>query len=225
MIKYILLLLSVHSYCQKREFTFAPGSDTLSYHYIQKNNLKYGHEPIEDDNGDYSFRFSYNYTAITVYKLDSLSFGDIRIGIFGLDEVAPDDTFTMTFSLKPQQAIAILKLIQETHIDSIPDDDKVPGWQHGYDGITYSIESKHNSLYSLKNYWTPRAQRDLPEAIIVEEFKTRIWQIIGMEALYQTFEKLIPFRSYSYGDGILISRAYTLEEQRKHERKKKHLRK
>lgn len=219
MLKY-LLLCSICAFAQKSSFTFAEGSDTLYHKYIRDDNARYGFDAIEDDNGDYSFRLSYFGRAITVYKLDTLSFGNVTVGVYELGQFGTGPTgevFKMTFALKPQQAKAILDLIETSKIDSLPTYKDISGWSQGFDGIIYSLQHKKGGVYTLKNYWSPHIQT-VSEAKVIEQFTNEIHEIVGFKEILETFNRMVPFQTYSYGGAVSISRIMTRKEYRRHKR-------
>lgn len=224
MLKYLLLLFSICTFSQEATFTFAPGSDVEGYPEIQEQNEVLGYEPIEDDTNDYSFRLSYNATAITVYKIDNSCFGNMTLNVYELGEFANEDTgkiFKMTFSLTQMEAKSILELIDKTQIDTIPTDKLIKEWRQGFDGVTYNLEYKKNAVYSLKSYWTPRSQPYVSEAVKIEDFTTRLFEILTASGYYETFNRLIPFRIYTNGSGTIVARVLTEKEYRAYKRRKK----
>ncbi|MDV6166907.1 hypothetical protein R1T16_00615 [Flavobacterium sp. DG1-102-2] len=224
MLKYLLILFSISALAQKPAFTFAPGSDVEGYPEIQEQNKRLGYDAIENDSGDYSFRLSYNGTAITVYKLDNVYYGSIVYNIYETNEFGDKETgktFKMTFGLSPQQAKPVLELIQETKIDTIPTDKLIPAWRPGFDGILYTLEHKESSVYSLKSYWTPLAQNNVSEAAEIENFIKKLSEILNLPDYLDKFRMQIPFQTYSDGSGSVISHFKTHKDSRTHQRKMK----
>jgi hypothetical protein len=222
MLKY-LLLLSVCAFAQERAFTFTPDSDTGSYHWVQEENDKFGFDAIEDDNGDYSFRLSSYGRAITVYKLDTIAFGNVTFAVSELHEFEGGQTgkiFKVTFALTSQQATDIISLLEETKIDTIPTDKLVSGWSQGFDGITYKLQHKKDSLYTLKKYWSPAGRDGIPEAALINDFQSRVNEIATTRKYYETFRRIIPFPSYSDGS-IVVARVLTKKAYRDFKRRKR----
>ena len=69
----------------------------------------------------------------------------------------------------------IFNFIETSQIMKIPTDDSIKGWKHGFDGVTYIIESSTKTTYSFKTYWTPKAQdTTLAEAKYLQSFVDNI---------------------------------------------------
>lgn len=225
MLKYLLLLFSICAFAQTPNFTFTPDSDTDTYSRVQKANTDFGYDPVEDDNGDYSFRISTPSMVVTVYKLDTLCFGSIAFGAHEMNDFSNDYSgkkFKMQFALTRKESTAILDLIKQTQIDTIPTDKLIPGWQYGFDGTTFILQHKKDAVYSLKKYWSPWAQRNVPEAVKIEYFTTQISSILKISGYRTIFEKTIPFRMWTYGGSTIIGKPFkTKQEYRDYKRRKR----
>ena len=116
-------------------------------------------------------------------------------------------------------------LIQSSGIKNIPDDEKIEGWSHGFDGITYHIEYAIPKDYYFKSYWTPKAQDSLPEAIVVQSFINSVIDIVDGVHQWQLFEATIPFECYTNGGPRVICRALSNRDKRRMKRERKAYRK
>ncbi|MCM5530641.1 hypothetical protein [Parasegetibacter sp. NRK P23] len=94
----------------------------------------------------------------------------------------------------------IICFIEASQINKLPTDDSIPGWKHGFDGITYTIETSTQKTYSFKTYWTPTAQdTTLTEARYLQSFIDRIFEFANSTTAWIQFEKSIPYECYNVG--------------------------
>ncbi len=82
------------------------------------------------------------------------------------------------------------------------------------------MEYKDFTQHSFKNYWTPKAQDNLEEAVRIQNFVDKVYAIVNSEKLSVIFQKEIPFRSWTC-DGTCVSRVMTIEEYKEYKKKKR----
>src|SRR5690606_31482374 len=68
------------------------------------------------------------------------------------------------------------------------------------DWITYIIEHADKDVYWYKNYWTPSAQRNLREALLLEDFVNGFSDTLALYEAYNKFKEMLP-RNGCYNDG------------------------
>jgi len=123
------------------------------------------------------------------------------------EDTQTDCYFSKSFELELKQVVEIKKLIDSLDILLIPNDKFIEGWSHGFDGITYFIENKMDSLYSFKSYWTPSAQTSLKEAKALSDFvDKRLDNIIDYQSKKKLFEREIPFYGWAYNGSTTVTK-------------------
>jgi hypothetical protein len=96
-----------------------------------------------------------------------------------------------------------LNFIHQSKINDLPTDRLIEGWEQGCDGISYSIELFSNGKYSMKSYWTPKAQDSLKEALLVQNFITTFEEMLNLKYLYNKFFDTLPVGCYNTGSIIV----------------------
>jgi len=93
------------------------------------------------------------------------------------------------------KARQIFNTINKLSIIAIPTDDKINGWQQGFDGEEFIIEISTPKQYDFKTYWTPRAFADtLKEAKQIQALVNYFYKDIKMYNYYQKLK--LPEGSY-----------------------------
>ena len=159
--------------------------------------------------------------SVEISKTKGYLKGTVEFFAREIDEFKDSTTvFKRKFNFDSDISLKIFKLIDSLKINSIPSDKFIPKWQQGFDGITYVIEYKDSIQHSFKNYWTPKAQDNLEEAMRIQKFVGIVYAIVNSEKLSVIFQKEIPFRSWTC-NGVSISRVMTREEYKEYKKKKR----
>jgi hypothetical protein len=95
----------------------------------------------------------------------------------------------------------LYNLFDTMNIFAIPNSDSIKEWQTGLDGITYQIELSTPSLYSYKTYWTPKAQVNMKEAVLIDLLATSLSESLGMPEAWKKFIESLPYGCYHQGGG------------------------
>ena len=115
----------------------------------------------------------------------------------------------------------IFNFIETSQIMKIPTDDSIKGWKHGFDGVTYIIESSTKTTYSFKTYWTPKAQdTTLAEAKYLQSFVDNIFDLSNGTTVWKQFERNIPYECYGVG-GTIRCKVLTKKQKRQFARERK----
>ena len=169
------------------------------YALIKEINLK----DLQTTSDSFHFRFWSDVQAVDIWTFDYRAyFGTItnyaqqynsnliRKGIYKIERI-----FSNQIILDTSKAREIFKTIETLSIISIPSDNKIPGWENGFDGEEFLIETSTPNEYNFKEYWTPRAFADsLKEA---KQMQTFVDFLFSDFKLYQYYEKLkLPEGSY-----------------------------
>jgi hypothetical protein len=90
------------------------------------------------------------------------------------------------------------------NINNIPSDKFIKNWEQGFDGTEYIIEIKQGNNYSFKHYWTPDAQKNCNEAIIIQNFINEMYKIIDYKYFSSIFYSEIPFDCVTNGSSVVV---------------------
>ena len=138
------------------------------------------------------------------------------------EEYQTGEFFKKCYKLDKKQVDEIKALYEDLKIKEIPSDKKIEKWKSGFDGITYIFETKNNSKYSFKTYWTPTIQDDFDESRRIIEFKNKLDTIVDYTSKIKKFERKIPFYGWSYNNSMIVVKITSnSKEYRKYKRAKK----
>lgn len=223
LISTFIFLITIFSWSQEiREIPLSKDSDTTYWGgYVNKELKKFDISPIKNNSG-YTFRLSSYGSIIEIQKVNQSYFGAITYFVNEVDDSREDKrTFKKTYNIKNSEVEKLFSLIDSTQIKQIPSDKFIKNWEHGFDGITYFFESKNDSEYSFKNYWTPTSQ-NIAEATKVQNFIDNFHKVININQYSEIFRKEVPFRSYSYNGGSsVIITPMTQEEYKEYKKRKR----
>jgi len=130
-----------------------------------------------------------------------------RNGVYTIDKV-----FSNQIVLDTSKARQIFTLIDTLAIASIPTDDKIKGWQQGFDGEEFIVEVSTPTQYNFKTYWTPSVFLDtLIEAKRIQTLVERLYKDFKIGSYYNKLE--IPQGNYKRNGimGISIGSNETIE--------------
>ena len=132
------------------------------------------------------------------------------------------DVFVKEYPLLSSTSKELYKHISKSEFQKVPSDKFIDGWQSGFDGITHIYELKEGSIYSFKNYWTPKSQNGIAEAEFIIKFNQTIEEIGELEKYRKDFNSKIPFVSYMFpGSASVNIKSITKKELRKYKRDRK----
>ncbi len=154
---------------------------------------------------DFYFRLSFHGTKIDFWK-DSVNQynGLITKYIFQSKKDVVKDTLFEKYLLSPQQLVEIVASVDFTKLETIPDDSKIPEWRFGFHGVTYTLENKTKQSYSVKSYWTPKAQDStLSESVLINNFIDSFLIIVKNDSITKEFQNSLS-AGYSYSNGSSI---------------------
>jgi len=106
------------------------------------------------------------------------------------------------------------------HIASIPSEKDIRGWQQGFDGIEYIIETSTPTTYNFRTYWTPSAQKDsLIEAKKILTFVNDLSLLLNLPNKFHNFFATLKPGAYNY-DGPMVTIKLTKKQEEYYKRTK-----
>ena len=160
-------------------------------------------EDLQSSTDIFHFRFWTDIQAIDLWKADDSSYFGVvtnyaqryddkllRKGIYKIGKV-----YSNQVTLDSSKAKQLFNMIDKFSIVDIPPDDKISGWQQGFDGEEFLIEISTPKQYDFKTYWTPRLFADtLKEAKQIQCFIDFLYNNFK---IYDYYQKLrLPNGSY-----------------------------
>lgn len=228
----LVSLISQIGFGQNRKLhikKYVNGENSLWYKWRMELCAKTELDSIQNSEYNWHFRLWTNKQAIDVWKdLEGKSFGKVTSWVEENTPYEEEPTYRIFSESKALDSISINRLIglvDATSIKSIPDEDAIEGWEQGFDGITYMIETADSDAYSFKTYWTPRAQDSLKEAIVVQDFADRSLEIIKAKEIWTDFTSKIPFECYRDGGIMIGCKILTRREKKKYKKERENYRK
>ncbi|KOS08038.1 hypothetical protein AM493_19770 [Flavobacterium akiainvivens] len=217
--KILLLCFLIFAKMQAQDaaqFTFGFGSDHKLYEWNRSQADIFGFEPVELSLADYTFRLTWCFNSVVLYKNQGKYYGWAKTYIINSNK--PEETFGMTYTVDSVTVKSLIALVDSTNIRQIPTDNLIKGWPDGFDGTGYTIEEKHNGSYTYKNYWSP-ASHNFTEAQTIALFVERFEEIGNFYNLTKPVYELRPFRYYRVGCGVAGIKILTKTESKKEDRR------
>ncbi len=159
----------------------------VSINLLEKEELK---DFLKSDD-EFNFRFWTHGQVVEISKNKGKIEGLIINYVFQRNRNVLD-TFSNKVVLSTEQSENLYTLIQNTRISEIPTDSEIESWQHGFDGINYTLEFADKKSYEKKSYWTPIIQDSVPEAKIVASFIENLIETVNLSEVYGAFLDTLP---------------------------------
>jgi hypothetical protein len=210
-------VLGAFGQIRTRHFPKKQPNDTTSfwYNWARKNEQQAGLNKIE--NSPYSFHFRLSLTGgeiIDVWKQDSSFQGCLTLWVRDNDERQWENPgiYSQSYKFSTNQAAEIGELIRNSGILKLPSEESIDGWLQGFDGEEIVVQYSGDKAYHLKNYWTPSAQRDLPEALLVQQFRRKALELANLPIVKKSFQAAIPFLCYTTDNSFATCRIVSNSE-------------
>ena len=168
------------------------GSDTTSFKSHLKRIETFKIQNLLKSDDPKTWRFWGPPMLIELKYSDTGLEGRFVTMVISKDKKTMDETYVNEHKLSADEAQALGSLIDRTNINSIPSDAFIDGWEHGFDGVTYTIEYSDGLEYSIKHYWTPSSQENVKEASQIVQFMDEMNDLISGP------DDNIPYKQYTY---------------------------
>ncbi len=151
----------------------------------------------------FHFRLWTDIQAIDIWTADhKIYFGTItnyaqryNRKLFDKGKYEIDKVFSNKIQLDSFEARQIFEIVDTLNILNIPTDNKIKGWQKGFDGTEYIIETSNQRQYDFKTYWTPSMFADT--LIEAKEIQTLVDKLFKDFKIASYYDKLkLPERNY-----------------------------
>ena len=178
-----------------------PNDTTNFWHqYAKEREQTIGLNAVEISPYPFHFRLSgTGGTIVDVWQQDNQFSGTATIWVKDADEALKhtERIYSQQYKFSPEQATTIGQLVISSGIIELPSEENIPGWQKGIDGEEIVVQYSNSKAYYLKNYWTPSAQKGLPEALLVQKFCNTIFELANMKVVRKSFVDGTPFQCYT----------------------------
>jgi len=148
---------------------------------------------LQTSNDPFHLRFWTDIQAVDIWTIDhKIYFGTITnyaqrydSKLFKKGTYQVDKIFSNRIQLDSSIARKIFYLLDTLNIVNIPTDDKIKGWQQGFDGTEYIIETLNERQYDFKTYWTPSIFADtLIEAKQIQTLVDKLYKDFKLSSYY-----------------------------------------
>lgn len=148
---------------------------------------------LQTSNDTFHFRFWTDIQAVDIWTIDhNIYFGTVtnyaqryNRKLFNKGTYQVDKIFSNKIQLDSSIARQIFYLLDTLNIENIPTDGKIKGWQQGFDGTEYIIETSNKRQYDFKTYWTPSMFADtLIEAKKIQIFVDKLYKDFKLSSYY-----------------------------------------
>jgi hypothetical protein len=193
------LIFSIQAFSQGQELMLLSGSDTSFYSFHQQRLAVLKKKDLKEHSKDFIFRSWDPLSVLTIQKIDDVISAEILFQVFEVvEDNSPVKTFSKTYSIPTDSASKLYEIIINSRIQDFPSSKFIPNWEHGLDGVTYILETKTDSTFSFKSYWTPSSQQSVFEAVAIIKFRQNINSISNMDNFREIFFKDNPFSAFTY---------------------------
>ena len=216
----LLLLLACSAFAQAQpkhiEVPVRSANDTsLSYKWAQERIQEAGLADLRQSREAVHFRFYTEKQIIDIWSDDRRVFN----GVLSNHTSSYTDDNTSSRRKKAQTSKSYFQnipidtasarqaylLFTGGAIAAIPPQDSIPGWDPGFDGYMYYIESSTPDTYSFREYWTPSLYNDkLKEAAALCTFGNKMETLMDTERIFSLFLNRLPKGCY-YSGGMYIT--------------------
>lgn len=108
------------------------------------------------------------------------------------------NTLSKRENIDPDKAKQMIALYDSLALNEIPTEEKIRNWQKGLDGGDDIVEFADHDSYSIKTYWEPSVQEQIP-GIYIKIFFTRLNIVFQLRRNYALFQNELPIGSYYIG--------------------------
>lgn len=147
-----------------------------------------------------------NFTIGNTYKRDKKKLPrEFYFDVRPIDTLEAKEIYTLFSSLK---------------VFNIPSQDSISGWKQGCDGMGYNIEYSTPHYYSFKSYWSPNAEGNLKEAVIMDTLINKLEKRLKLHQSFYGFIDCLPAGLYGGGGIVGIATSVTHKEKKGSYRRK-----
>lgn len=212
----ILLYLSICSWAHGQpKFVQIPSDDSFWYDYAKKEREAMDLTDLLESKNDVHFRFWTGRQLVDVWKGDGNKF-EGKLFSYIHRESCPNCPHELIYKKRDLDSVlagSVYRLFFDNGIFNMPTGKSIAGWGRGDDGVTYIIEYATPKQYSLKTYWSPDAEKDIKEAIILQNVIDKADVLLKMKQYWQEYTHSLPNGSYGI-NGIGMT-CFTKKQYRK----------
>jgi hypothetical protein len=186
--------------------TYASGDTCLWYKWRSEDRVRMALTNLQESVDSLRIRFWTPTAAIEVWQNGNYSGGQQTL--FTYSKASPNRrTFSVdqsrhfhrTTTLDSVLSGKIVDLFIDLQVHDIPEQDSIPGWRSGFDGITYIIEWSDSATYTFRDYWTPSSFPEISEARTIQTLTRSIEELLHLRAAFDSFIGTLPKGCYSDG--------------------------
>jgi hypothetical protein len=203
--------------------------DTTHWYFLfMERHEKLNIKSVKTCKEPFYFRFTSSQQIIDIWSNDLKTFQGLIVNYIDTFEPRnringirkPHKTLSNHIEIDTLLARQTYFLIQ-TILD-IPSGDSIKGWESGFDGTTYHIETSFLNNYSKKNYWSPDYQdSSIKEVRLIQYFISTLNTSLNLEEYNSKFHRDLKPGRYMYDNIISIKlsqeEAESLKEQKEYE--------
>ncbi|HCA06060.1 hypothetical protein [Chryseobacterium sp.] len=198
---------------------FSDKKNSLYLKNILERNHFFGIENMIKDPKENMYRICNTTNCVEVIKDQEIMMGRVIMAVRNLDK--PESYFRRSYQLDEKQIKAIFEIVRKHNIETLPSDDKIEGWEQGFDGNVTDIEININNTYVYKRYWTSSVQ-SVAESQSIIKMNDEIYKAVSLRELKDKFDKENQLEGYRYyGVSYTVLKLLTKKERRQKERSKK----
>jgi hypothetical protein len=203
----LLTLSSITSFGQTK--IYDEQSDTSFWYGLKKNDAqRIGLVDLKKSSDSLHFRYWMENQAIDIWTSDYITFyglisnhtDKIDTRSSRMNKRKPDKFYYNKAPIDTLTAKKVYELFEEKGIFKIPSDNKIKGWNQGFDGEEFLIEISTKESYSFKKYWTPSASKNILEAVAVDDVSNELRIMLKLRNSWDDFINKLPVGCYRAGE-------------------------
>jgi hypothetical protein len=177
------------------------GDTAYWYKFNKEENRKISIDEIVNSRNLLTIRFSTENEIIDIWTSDNQEYyGRQTYFTCSHNEKKGNKYFSKSEKIGKDTAKLVFQMFKYYKILSMPVQDSIKGWYNGLDGRIYLVEYATPDQYSFKSYWTPSEFENIPEAVNMNEFITRLEVLLNQEHKLEIFFNSLPIgKCYRYG--------------------------
>lgn len=176
--------------------------DTVSWYNFKKNqHQQLGLEDLATSKNALTVRFSSSNEVVELSTWDYKVFDGQHVLFTSTNdkENGAQKYISEKRSISPDTAKLLYNLVMQYNILTMPSQEKIKGWNRGIDGMTYVIESSTPRQYAIKKYWSPSVIKNVPEAVLMTEFLSKVSVLLNQKKRLENFFRELAPGCYPYG--------------------------
>lgn len=174
---------------------------SLTYPISEANAKELGLNMLSVSKHRHHYRFSIEGQIVEIWTDDDVNYRGFLLNYIyhrGGKGSHEHNIFSKRENINPDKARQIIALYDSLALDGIPTEEKIRNWRKGLDGADDIVEFADHDSYSIKTYWEPAEQEQIP-GVYIKKFFNQLDAVFQLTRRYALFQNELPIGSYYIG--------------------------